>query len=595
MPDNERWAHDEPVPEFEIDAQPVHGRSSPNSSKTAATTSATGGATPAGAGSSASERRAPRYVEQLGRAVLAQRGGDCSVCRPAQAVAHVSWYEADAWCRWAVASPAHRGGVGDRRQRRRIARLRLGRCARVGGRPRAPLERRCAVGRAAVGVRRAAGAVAIAASHARRVGDDRAAPQASEGALLLQPRARRVRSSAFAAARSEDATPPCGNGTSRLSLGSCDSLALPALPCLMRPLFSTERHADACRPHRPWRRAPIALSCVQRSARPHRRRPAAATPRPSSSPDRLRAQRVLDAPLCDRRRRAQTLRAGGPMVNLSEALHACPGSPWPTATTTRRTCRSARAASARAPASACAACACTPTASRPRMPDGQGQVAHFDLAGASRIEVLRGPFSVLYGNSSGGVIALGQRARRASACVELGADVGSFGLRQWRVGAGGAAAATAGTCVRRRRASRSTASARTARRERKLGNLRLGLARRRRQRDRADAQLARPARAGSARPDARAVRCRPVPDHAAGDAVRHAQDRHARRRSARNWQHRFGDEPGPLQRQRRSLPTAASAASTQWLAIPPATQANPRHRRRRDRLRPRLRRRRRAR
>ena len=40
------------------------------------------------------------------------------------------------------------------------------------------------------------------------------------------------------------------------------------------------------------------------------------------------------------------------------------------------------------------------------MPDGQGQVAHFDLAGAERVEVLRGPFSALYGNASGGVIAL---------------------------------------------------------------------------------------------------------------------------------------------------------------------------------------------
>ncbi len=40
------------------------------------------------------------------------------------------------------------------------------------------------------------------------------------------------------------------------------------------------------------------------------------------------------------------------------------------------------------------------------MPDGQGQTALFDLAGASRIEVLRGPFAALYGNSSGGVIHL---------------------------------------------------------------------------------------------------------------------------------------------------------------------------------------------
>ncbi len=38
------------------------------------------------------------------------------------------------------------------------------------------------------------------------------------------------------------------------------------------------------------------------------------------------------------------------------------------------------------------------------MPDGQGQLSHIDLGSASRVEVLRGPFSSLYGNSSGGVV-----------------------------------------------------------------------------------------------------------------------------------------------------------------------------------------------
>jgi len=40
------------------------------------------------------------------------------------------------------------------------------------------------------------------------------------------------------------------------------------------------------------------------------------------------------------------------------------------------------------------------------MPDGQGQVSHFNLDSADHIEVLRGPFSALYGNSSGGVIQI---------------------------------------------------------------------------------------------------------------------------------------------------------------------------------------------
>ncbi len=34
------------------------------------------------------------------------------------------------------------------------------------------------------------------------------------------------------------------------------------------------------------------------------------------------------------------------------------------------------------------------------MPDGQGQTGSFSLASAQRIEVLRGPFSTLYGNAA---------------------------------------------------------------------------------------------------------------------------------------------------------------------------------------------------
>jgi len=40
------------------------------------------------------------------------------------------------------------------------------------------------------------------------------------------------------------------------------------------------------------------------------------------------------------------------------------------------------------------------------MPDGQGQTGSFSLFSAERVEVLRGPFSTLYGNASGGVISV---------------------------------------------------------------------------------------------------------------------------------------------------------------------------------------------
>lgn len=65
-------------------------------------------------------------------------------------------------------------------------------------------------------------------------------------------------------------------------------------------------------------------------------------------------------------------------------------------------------------------------------PDGQGQVSQFDLAGAQRIEVLRGPFSALYGNSSGGVIAIFSAPITANE-IRVDSDAGSFGLRQNRL------------------------------------------------------------------------------------------------------------------------------------------------------------------
>jgi iron complex outermembrane receptor protein len=63
-------------------------------------------------------------------------------------------------------------------------------------------------------------------------------------------------------------------------------------------------------------------------------------------------------------------------------------------------------------------------------PDGQGQVSHFDLSSADRMEVLRGPFSALYGNSSGGVISLFTADGLPGLQAEGGAALGSDGVRR---------------------------------------------------------------------------------------------------------------------------------------------------------------------
>ena len=60
-------------------------------------------------------------------------------------------------------------------------------------------------------------------------------------------------------------------------------------------------------------------------------------------------------------------------------------------------------------------------------PDGQGQVSNFGLSSADRIEVLRGPFSALYGNSSGGVIQIFTADGKDPPELRFDLDGGSYG------------------------------------------------------------------------------------------------------------------------------------------------------------------------
>jgi iron complex outermembrane receptor protein len=144
-------------------------------------------------------------------------------------------------------------------------------------------------------------------------------------------------------------------------------------------------------------------------------------------------QRIFDTPYAVGVVDAAELRSAGPMVNLSEAMARVPGLVVNLRNNYAQDLQiSSRGFGARAsfgvrgirlysdgiPATG---------------PDGQGQVSHFDLAGAQRIEVLRGPFTALYGNNSGGVISMVSAApteRRYS----IDGDLGSNGLQQWRLG-----------------------------------------------------------------------------------------------------------------------------------------------------------------
>ena len=106
--DNERPQHSVPVPEFEIDAQPVtwsqyvefvdddgYDREelwSPEGWQWLQSLAQAEG------------RRGPRYVDQIGvasGAVMQTRFGTARRMHGSQPAMHMTWYEADAWCRWA--------------------------------------------------------------------------------------------------------------------------------------------------------------------------------------------------------------------------------------------------------------------------------------------------------------------------------------------------------------------------------------------------------------------------------------------------------------------------------------------------------------
>lgn len=265
-----------------------------------------------------------------------------------------------------------------------------------------------------------------------------------------------------------------------------------------------------------------------------------------------------------------TLRAAGPQINLSEALSRVPGLTVANRSNFAQDLQiGSRGFGARAtfgvrgirlladgiPASG---------------PDGQGQVAQFDLAGAERVEVLRGPFSVLYGNSSGGVISLvSAPVKRFEAEGEL--DLGGFGLQQLRAAVasplGGGFSLRASAAAMAYEGFRPHASA-----QRELGNLRLGW-------QGAADSVVLTAGAWS----------QPAQDPLGLTAAQFAADPYqttpqatqydtrkdsSQQQLGASWKHRFGD--GAL-RDAQLVGWRGQRSVTQFLAIAPGTQGNAKH------------------
>jgi iron complex outermembrane receptor protein len=141
--------------------------------------------------------------------------------------------------------------------------------------------------------------------------------------------------------------------------------------------------------------------------------------------------RPFDAPAAIDAVDAATLRAAGPQVNLSEALVRVPGltvlnrqnfsqdlqlSVRGFGSRSTFGIRGVRLIIDGIPAT---------------MPDGQGQASSVSLPSAARIEVLRGPLALLYGNAAGGVVQVFSEAGAPEPFIGASGSVGSFAAHRW--------------------------------------------------------------------------------------------------------------------------------------------------------------------
>ncbi len=150
----------------------------------------------------------------------------------------------------------------------------------------------------------------------------------------------------------------------------------------------------------------------------------------------------FDLPVSIDRIDAEPIRDGRPMINLSESLPRVPGIVVQNRQNYSQDLQiSSRGYGARSqfgvrgvrlyadgiPATA---------------PDGQGQTSNFDLGSAERIEVMRGPFSTLYGNASGGVIQVFTENGPPEPTFTPSLAAGSYGMLRYGAKLGGQAEGT---------------------------------------------------------------------------------------------------------------------------------------------------------
>ena len=142
------------------------------------------------------------------------------------------------------------------------------------------------------------------------------------------------------------------------------------------------------------------------------------------------AQDGFNLPMAIDRIDASVIREGKPQVNLSEALNRVPGIVVQNRQNYAQDLQiSSRGFGARSTFGV-RGVRLIADGIPATMPDGQGQAATFSLSSAERIEVLRGPFASLYGNSSGGVVQIFTAEGPATPTISSGFYAGSYGTRK---------------------------------------------------------------------------------------------------------------------------------------------------------------------
>jgi len=101
VPGDEKWAHEVALPEFEIDAQPVSWAQYGEFVEDGGYDDRRHWSEPGWDWVQMRGRRTPRHVAQMRQGVLQRRFGQLVRVPLTHPALHLSWFEADAWCRWA--------------------------------------------------------------------------------------------------------------------------------------------------------------------------------------------------------------------------------------------------------------------------------------------------------------------------------------------------------------------------------------------------------------------------------------------------------------------------------------------------------------